>query len=418
MSHVDRAHATLGASSAYRWMNCPGSARLSEGIERKSSVYADEGTAAHMLAEWCLSQGAAVQPFTGRVIDINGADHKSQFLPAGSELTEGRFEVDDEMVDAVTMFVEAVRAAMGPNDELGVENRVSLADDMFGTADAMIWSPRRRKVFVFDLKYGAGVAVEVKDNPQIIYYAEGVLRALPNAAADEIEVTIVQPRCPHPDGPIRSATIDALQMIDWSIEIAAAADAARQPDAPLKAGDWCKWCPAAGACPELAAKALAVAQTDFDDLDTITSEPYRLPPPDRISPMQRAKVLDSLDLLEEWAKAVRQFAYAEAEAGRSTPGYKLVNKVGRRKWNDEDQAAKTVITELKLTAKDIFAAPKLKSPAQIEKLVGKKDFAAVCAALCPAISSGTTLVPNNDKRPAVVRGIESEFDVLEDIIGA
>ena len=55
-------HAELGASKADQWMNCPGSIVLSKGAERKSSTYADEGTAAHKLLQLALeARGNATQ---------------------------------------------------------------------------------------------------------------------------------------------------------------------------------------------------------------------------------------------------------------------------------------------------------------------------------------------------------------------
>ena len=54
VDHTARAHAKLSPSSAYRWIACPGSIRLSAGIPDTSSVFAEEGTAAHELCELCL----------------------------------------------------------------------------------------------------------------------------------------------------------------------------------------------------------------------------------------------------------------------------------------------------------------------------------------------------------------------------
>ena len=52
----ERQHALLSASTAHRWLYCTPSARLEqeEGTE-ECSVYAEEGTAAHALAEIKLS---------------------------------------------------------------------------------------------------------------------------------------------------------------------------------------------------------------------------------------------------------------------------------------------------------------------------------------------------------------------------
>ena len=45
-------HAKLSASSAFRWINCPGSVVLADQLPAPgSSAYADEGTLAHALAE-------------------------------------------------------------------------------------------------------------------------------------------------------------------------------------------------------------------------------------------------------------------------------------------------------------------------------------------------------------------------------
>jgi hypothetical protein len=418
---IERAHASLGASGAHRWMNCPGSPRLIEQIgERRSSIYVDEGTAAHLLAERCLSCNHDAKVFLGRIVNIKSDAHGTQFLAKGSPISDGMFEVDKEMVEAVQLFLDEVRAAIEEGDTLVVEHRINLGDDMFGTADAIVIKKRACRLKVFDLKYGAGVAVEVKDNPQLIYYGEGAFREVGDALDwfTGMDITIVQPRCPHPDGPVRSVEIDPLQLLDWSLTIAQAADATRAPDAPLVpwtpesgVSDWCRWCPAAGGCPARASRALAVAQEDFDDLDALPE--IALPTPELLSPRQIAKILDGAELLTTWLESVRQFAYSEAENGRPIPGYKLVDKVPRRHWSDEDAAAHEV-RAMGLDREQIYTEPKLKSPAQIEKLVGKKDFAAKLAKLAPAVSSGTTLAPESDKRPAVVRSIESEFDNIDE----
>lgn len=390
-------------------MNCPGSPRLSKGIKRKSSVYADEGTAAHMLAERCLALGCDAEAFADRVIDIHG-EGTTVFLAKSAPLDEGLFTVDEEMVDGVQLFLDTVRAAVEPGDDVHIERRISFAEDMYGTADVAIYKPAKRKLRVFDLKYGAGVPVEVTDNSQLIYYGEGTYRTLPQGTpVDELEITIVQPRCPHPDGPVRSAAVGALELLDWAIAIQDAAERTRDPDAPLIPGDWCKWCPAAAICPANASKALAVAQADFDDLDTV-----ELPAPEGLSVSQIAKVLDGADMLESWLKSVRQYAYAEAEAGRPVPGYKLVDKVGRRRWEGDEADIRKIVVGMGVSPGDVYES-KFKSPAKIEKLVGKARFNTHLASLAPSVSSGTTLVPLSDKRPEVSRQIEDHFEDLEEL---
>ena len=65
-------HALLSASAAHRWGNCPGSLAMEAGQENKSSGYADEGTAAHELAAWCLKHTMTAKQWPDDFIQIGG----------------------------------------------------------------------------------------------------------------------------------------------------------------------------------------------------------------------------------------------------------------------------------------------------------------------------------------------------------
>ena len=45
-------HAVLSASSAYRWLECPPSALATADIPDETTIYAQEGSAAHEMAEY------------------------------------------------------------------------------------------------------------------------------------------------------------------------------------------------------------------------------------------------------------------------------------------------------------------------------------------------------------------------------
>jgi len=47
-------HSKYSPSGAHRWVNCPASIKLCEGLESKSSKYAAEGTDAHEVCEYFL----------------------------------------------------------------------------------------------------------------------------------------------------------------------------------------------------------------------------------------------------------------------------------------------------------------------------------------------------------------------------
>jgi hypothetical protein len=194
-------HALLSASGAHRWMACPGSIRLSEGVPERTSAYAEEGTAAHEIAARCLRAGRR---------DALG------------------IAPDAEMAAAIDIYLDAVWAAVEPGDQLLVEHRVDLRPldppvPMYGTADAIVIKPRRRQLHVIDLKFGVGVPIEAAGNPQGRYYALGALLAFPEHAVDTVEITIVQPRFPHPAGPVRREIVLALELLLWGRELLAAA---------------------------------------------------------------------------------------------------------------------------------------------------------------------------------------------------
>lgn len=49
-------HAFLSASASHRWINCPPSAKLCEGIKDESSLYAQEGTDCHELCAYLVEK--------------------------------------------------------------------------------------------------------------------------------------------------------------------------------------------------------------------------------------------------------------------------------------------------------------------------------------------------------------------------
>lgn len=385
-AHEDRAHAVLGASSAARWMACPGSIRLSEGQPNSSSKYADEGTAAHQLAERCLSRGANADQLVGTVEVVRNQP----------------WEVTEEMAEAVQVFLDQVRGATDSKDTLLIEQRFDLSSihpGMFGTNDACVVSPSRKTLFVFDYKHGRGHAVEAVGNPQLRYYGLGaLLMQMGSTPIERLVLTIVQPRAAHKDGPIRTEVISVVDLLDWTGALKAAAVRTEDPNAPVKAGDWCLFCRAAGVCPALRDKALEAAMADFATASiTVPADPGVL------STEQVARLLDSADLIDTWLAAVRAHALHQAERGIPIPGYKLVPKRATRKWRDNAQFAA-------LSGYDIYLPPKMMSPAQVEKML-PKDKRPALDALVEKVSSGTNLVPDSDVRK------EKPASALADFVG-
>lgn len=381
------AHAAFGASNSKRRMACPGSMNAEARFPDKSSSYAELGTAAHELGEHCLA---------GEISDVS--------ILLGE--TFNGFVVDDNMVNAVQIYVDFVRSTVAEEEPalLRIEKRFSLEAldppiPMFGTADCIIYGKTTGNLWVIDYKHGQGVAVEVEDNPQLKYYALGaVLQIGERAPINSVRTVVVQPRSPHSDGPVRRHDYTKDEILDFGTDLIDAAHAAVKPDAPLLAGDHCKFCKAAGSCPALRNNALAVAQDEFGTLRSI----------DDLTPAEVSEYLERVPLIEEWIKAIRKHAHDILESGKPLPGYKLVEKRPTRKWKNEEELLAWASTE-GLEDDDIFEK-KLKSPSQIERVVGKKNLPAT---LVMSVSSGLSMVSDTDNRPPAALLAADEFTVTE-----
>lgn len=368
----------------HRWAACPGSVRLSAGIENTSSSYAEEGSDAHALGALCLRKNDAPGFHIGKTIKEDGRD----------------FTVTEDMAEAVHVYVDYVAETFERGDKMHIEHKFDLSrvhPGCFGTGDCVIWKPKQQLLIVIDYKHGAGVPVEVVKagdvNKQLQYYGLGALVQL-GYPAKRVRLVVVQPRCEHPDGPVRSYEMDAIDLLDFRADLIAAAKATEAPDAPLVPGSHCRFCPAAALCPALVKMAQDVAKLEFA-------------PSLSYDPAQLKLALDSREPLKAWLKSLDEFAYAEAEAGRTPPGYKLAAKRAARKWRSEGDVIDT-LQDLGVKPEVFNAPPALKSPAQLEKVIDK----AVLAPFIVSESSGHVLVPETDKRPTVTKDAKSDFTVV------
>ena len=133
-----KAHSEIGASSMSRWSVCPASVRLSRGIEKTTSEYAEEGTRAHELAETILSH---------RLYNIE----------------------DQEMYDAVIVYVNYITELQKGCSCYGIEEKFDLNaifPGLFGTCDSWVFNSETSTLHVIDYKHGQGIAVEATDNKQ------------------------------------------------------------------------------------------------------------------------------------------------------------------------------------------------------------------------------------------------------------
>jgi len=411
-------HSHIGASTCERWWNCPGSVALvAQCPPQPPSKYADEGTVAHLIGEWCLRTGRDAAEFVGRrAVQIITKESQWRFefkedihLFKGAQLTSNVIEVTDEMAEAVQMYLDTIRFDMAKYnlgvDEIKIEHRFHLThidQDAYGTNDCNL-PVFLDKVIVYDYKHGQGVAVDAEENKQLMYYALGAMEL---GDYDTIEVVIVQPRAVHKDGPIRRWTLSVRDLNDFGTELRERIAITRSPDAELNAGPWCKktFCPAMATCPAIRGQVATEATLVFDK--PVTS----LHKPESLSPEMLKRILDGMPMAEAWLSAVWAYAETKANNGEIILGYKLVQgREGNRKWVDEE-AAKATLPWDKVMEQNLL------SPAKAEKALGKEGKKIV-ESLTTRSEGKIIMVPESDPREGVQPNatqvfIEPEQDIF------
>jgi hypothetical protein len=340
----------VGGSTAKRVINCPGSVALvAEMPPQPSSSYAEEGTLLH--------------------------DEISRFLgDLDYRFTCSQELIQDKLWPALDLLDE-----IDPDKtmEYAVETRVGFGDllpGVFGSTDLM--GRIGNKAIILDWKFGAGVPVPAEENEQLMFYAAAAMRT-PEAkwvfdGATEVELVIIQPPT------IKRWTTTIKRIKQFEQTLIRAVKIAEQPDAPLKNGDHCRWCAAKPVCPIMTGAVDRAVAIKMDKIDVDKIGAY----------------LHNADLLEDWIKDLRSLAEEMMKKGKPVPGWKMVPKRATRSWVKEEDAKVALLQHLKESE---VMVTKLISPAAAEKLMKKLPDG-----LTVAISSGNTIAPESDPRPAVV----------------
>ena len=344
----------VGGSTAKRVINCPGSVALVAKMPpQPSSSYAEEGTLLHdAISHFLGEDGGAF----GAPIELI----EEKLLPALALL--------DEVDPDKTMEYE-------------VETRVGFGDllpGVFGSTDLM--GRIGNKAIILDWKFGAGVPVPAEENEQLMFYAAAAMRT-PEAqwvfdGATEVELIIIQP----PVIKRWTTTIERIKQFEQTL--IRAVKLSEQPDAPLKNGDHCRWCAAKPVCPIMTGAVDRAIAIKIDKIDVDKIGAY----------------LHNADLLESWIKDLRALAEEMMKKGKPVPGWKMVPKRATRSWVKEEDAKVALLQHLKESE---VIETKLVSPAAAEKLL-KAQKLKLPDGLTVAISSGNTIAPESDPRPAVV----------------
>lgn len=374
-------HALLSASSSKRWLNCTPSARLEEKFGREDAgPYAEEGTAAHALAEHKVKK--CLRKRSKRPVSDYQCDEME-------ECTDGYASYVMEQVELAKQDCK--------DPVVLIEQRLDYSayvPEGFGTGDLLIVADKT--LTVIDLKYGKGVAVDAEWNPQMMLYGLGALELFDAIYdIDTVRMTIYQPRLES----VSTWEISVSGLMEWvETELKPKAQLAIHGEGEFHCGSWCRFCKAKNTCRARAEEYLRLAQMEFR-------------PPALLSDEEIAEVLKVADELAKWSADVYAFATDEAIThGKKWTGFKLVEGRSSRKYTDEEEVAEAA----KAAGYTDIYKKSLVGITEMEKLMGKKKFAEVLGKLVYKPQGKITLVTESDKRQEIQTAtVEADFKEVE-----
>lgn len=336
-------------------MNCAGSVALLKELKLPESddpSYRETGTAMHEAGEHCLREGIDTWEIVGQVFN--------------------NVEIDQVLADAIQVYLDVCRSDMDKASFHEVEFKISspVHPDFYGTADfiALLAIPGRvrmsdvgvapgEKLVVRDLKGGEGIIVEPEDNPQLKYYAFGVIDGIERMSSvtlrDDLEVvlSVCQPRAWHMGGSTRDWSTTVGEIKEWVRDTLLPAMAATEYDGNLDAGPWCRFCAAKLVCPLLTSLFRAACVANPKEIINYSDE-------------SAGRSYQYAQAVRFYLKALEDDIYRRLNSGVVMEGVaKLVNKKANRVFN----SGADILAKEKFGA-DAFTKPALKSPAELEKL--------------------------------------------------
>lgn len=383
MEHEKRDHALLSASSAHRWLACTPSAKLEEQFPDTTSEAAEEGTLAHKLAELKVRNYFYTTDFGKR--KLNAAIKKLQKEELWQEEMMG-------YTDLYLDYIKTVALADRTRGTAEIEKRVDFgqwAPGGFGTADCLLL--KGKQLHVIDFKYGKGVPVSAENNPQMMLYALGA-RDLYSLLYHfkEFHLHIIQPRIDN----VSEWVCTEEELLTFGSYV--------QEQAALAIEGKGEFCPGESQCRFCRARHQCRARAEENVRLAFSPDMGKLPP--LISSEDAGRYLSLGEDVKKWLEDLKEWALSECLAGREVPGWKAVEGRGSRDWTDMD-AAFEKLTKSGIAEEAMLYERKPLTLAQVEKLVGKKDFQEAVGGFVVKNPGKPALVKESDKREAITNKV-------------
>jgi hypothetical protein len=383
------AHALLSASASHRWLHCPPSARLEEKLPESKSDFAEAGSLAHDIAELKLRK-YCIEPMGLRTFNARIKKFREKPL-----FQEEMLKHTDTYLD----YIAAVLHGFSSPPYVAAEKRIDYsvyAPEGFGTSDCIIMGGNI--LHIIDFKYGKGVPVSAKDNPQMMLYALGAYTEFSFLyPIDTVKMTIIQPRLDN----ISEDSMSIKELLDWGDGIKPIAQMAFSGEGNYSPGEHCKFCGAIALCRERADQHLSL------------EEFHKMKPP-LISKEEVGQILERARELAVWVKSLEEYALSQCLQGNEIPGWKAVCGRATRQFSNQDEAFKILVANGIEEA--MLYEKKPLTLTETEKLVGKSKFKELLTPYISIPQGKPTLALISDKREAFKR-ITAE-EVFKDTSGS
>ena len=375
-------HALLSASSAHRWLVCTAAPRYEELFPESTSEYAEEGRLAHAICELKTLKKftTAITPktFTTR---LNKLKKDPMYNP--------------EMDKTSDLYIQHLtERAMQYNSMpyIAAEVQVEFSEyvpEGFGTCDNIMIGGDT--ICITDYKHGKGVPVSAENNPQMKLYALGALKKYRPIYGDTIKkviMTIDQPRLSETPS-VSEITSDELYA--WGESIKPVAQKAFSGFGEFVPGEHCRFCRGKAQC-----KARADVNSALEEFKDCVPQAKAEPGQNILTDAQIGDLLIRGAELVSWYKDLEEYALSTLLNGGEIPGWKCVAGRSLRTFTDQDAALKAVIAAG--YDESLVYERKAKTLTELEKLMGKTEFAEKIGQFVIKPVGKPTLAPMSDKR--------------------
>ena len=377
-------HALLSASSASRWLVCTAAPRFEEGLPESTSTYAEEGRLAHAIAELKALKKFTVMTSRTYTTRLNKLKKEALYDPEMDKTTDLYLE---HLTEQAMLYDSSPTVAAEVKVDFG-----EYVPEGFGTCDCVMIGGDT--LSITDYKHGKGVPVSAVGNPQMRLYALGALKRYAPVFGDTIKrvrMTIDQPRLDS----YTSDLITVEELRAWGESIKPIAQKAFSGLGEFVPGEHCRFCRGKAQC--RARANVNTALEDFKDC-VLPGKPVL---DDLAHILTDAEIGDLLirgQQLVQWYKDLEEYATRALLDGKPIEGWKLVAGRSNRTFTDQDAAIKAVIAAGYDEALVYDRKPKTLS--ELEKLMGKAEFAEKIGSFVVKPLGKPTLALATDKREA------------------